>query len=188
MGSQIDIFATALQDSNGWLRHAYNWQLNHDDLYWARGNSWVTASVAEYLRARARRGERDDRAQAVLEAQVEAVAASQDGATGLWWNILDRPGEIYLETSAAALFALGLARGYRDGLLDSSVLPVIETAMAGIEERIAADAEGHPVVTGISGPTTVGTFEGYADVPLGDDIHYGVGAVILALVETSGLP
>jgi hypothetical protein len=31
------------------------------------------------------------------------------------------------------------------------------------------------------------TFEGYADVEQRDDVNYGVGAVILALIETSGL-
>ncbi|MBW2526546.1 MAG: glycoside hydrolase family 88 protein [Deltaproteobacteria bacterium] len=187
MGAQVDIFAALLQDSNGWFRHSYNWELSHDDLYWARGNGWVTASVAEYLRVRQDRGESDAQARQALESQAAAITASQDAATGLWWNILDRPGEIYLETSAAALFALGLARGYRDGLFDAAVLPVIDAAMAGVESRIETDPEGHPVVTGISGPTTVGTFEAYADVPLGDDIHYGLGAVILALLETSGL-
>lgn len=188
MGAQIEIFASLLQDPGGWFRHAYGWPLTHDDVYWARGNGWVTAAAAEYLRVRSQRGEAEPTTKAAFEAQVSAIEASQDPATGLWWTVVDRPGEAYLETSAAALFALGLARGYRDGRLDDSALAVIDAAMAGIDERIVTQVDGEPVVTGISGPTTVGTLEDYGNVPLGEDIHYGLGAVILALIETSGLP
>lgn len=186
--TQLDIFATLLQDEDGWFRHAYGWELTHEDVYWARGNGWVTAATAEYLQVRLDRGETDERARTVLLDQVDAIVASQDGASGLWWTVLDRPGETYLETSAAALFALGMARAYRAGLLDDGSLPVIESAMSGVESRIETGSDGEPVVTGISGPTTVGTFDDYATIELGDDIDYGVGAVILALIETSGLP
>ncbi|WP_437600975.1 glycoside hydrolase family 88 protein [Sorangium sp. So ce590] len=186
--NQFDIFASLLQDGPGLFRHAYNWATPQDpDVYWARGNAWVTAAGYEYLRVRAARGERDESVAASLDRQVAAVLAAQDPGTGLWWTILDRPGEIYLETSATALFAAGLARGLRHGFLDDAVRPAIDSAMAGVRSRIQEDASGRPVVTGISGPTTVGRLDDYAEVELGDDISYGVGAVVLALVETSGL-
>ena len=50
------------------------------------------------------------------------------------------------------------------------------------------DDQGRPVVTGVSSPTTVGTFEYYAELSTTDDISYGLGTVIMALIETSGLP
>ncbi|WP_437757444.1 glycoside hydrolase family 88/105 protein [Sorangium sp. So ce1389] len=186
--NQFKIFASLLQDEPGLFRHAYNWAAAQDpDVYWARGNAWVTAAGYEYLRARAARGERDDAVAAALDRQVAAVLEAQDPETGLWWTIMNRPGEIYLETSATALFAAGLARGLRHGFLDASVRPAIDSAMTGVRSRIALDGSGRPVVMGISGPTTVGKLEDYAAVELRDDISYGVGAVILALVETSGL-
>ncbi|WP_437815645.1 glycoside hydrolase family 88/105 protein [Sorangium sp. So ce1078] len=186
--NQFNIFASLLQDEPGLFRHAYNWATPQDpDVYWARGNAWVTAAGYDYLRARAARGERDDAVAASLDRQVAAVLAAQDPATGLWWTIMNRPGEIYLETSATALFAAGLARGLRHGFLDASVRPAIDSAMAGVRSRIEEDASGRPVVTGISGPTTVGRLDDYAEVELRDDISYGVGAVVLALIETSGL-
>jgi unsaturated rhamnogalacturonyl hydrolase len=81
---------------------------------------------------------------------------------------------------------VGLARGYRYGFLGEEVLPVIDAAMAGVESKIVDEGDG-PIVTGTSGPTTVGSFDDYASVELVDDLHYGVGAVLMALVETSGL-
>ena len=84
------------------------------------------------------------------------------------------------------MFALGLARGHRAGFVDATALPTIQNAMDGVRMRIVDNGDG-PTVTGTSGPTTVGNFDDYAGIEVEDDIHYGVGAVILALIETSGL-
>lgn len=43
---------------------------------------------------------------------------------------------------------------------------------------------GIPEVTDISKGTQPGDFENYKNVPLGNDIPYGIGAVILALIES----
>lgn len=189
MGEQFVLFGDLLQEAPGFWVHAYNWPNPQDpDVYWARGNGWITASGFEYLRVKRNRGDRGDPAvEALLDWQLAAIREYQDPASGLWWTVLNRPGETYLETSASALFAYGMARGYRYGFLDESVLPVVASAMEGVEANILRDASDLPYVSDISGPTTAGDFRNYQNVDLGDDINYGVGAVILALIETSGL-
>jgi unsaturated rhamnogalacturonyl hydrolase len=52
---------------------------------------------------------------------------------------------------------------------------------------VILDEQGSPVVTGISQGTEPSTYEVYTSRELQDDRNYGVGAVILALIETSGL-
>ncbi len=188
MGDQLDIFADLLQSESGMFVHAHGWPNSYDDdIYWGRGNSGVTVATADYLRARLLRHERDGRAEDILAAQIGGVLATQDADSGLWWSIVNRPGEIYLETSASALFAYGMARAYRYGLVGDEVLAPVAAAMAGIDTMIVVDELDRPLVTGISGPTGVGEFDDYARVRLEDDLSYGVGAVILALIETSGL-
>jgi len=98
------------------------------------------------------------------------------------------PGKYYLETSAGALFSYGIARAWRYGLAGDEVLPKLSMALDGIRSRIAKDDQGRPFVTGISGPTSADKLEEYGKVLLEDDLPYGVGAVIMALTETSGLP
>ena len=186
---QYEVFTRAMQKASGFYQHAYKGLFEQDEnVFWGRGNAWVVAATYDHLRVRFNRREWMGSMRAALGRQVHAFIAAQDSATGLWWTILNRPGETYLETSATALFAYGLARGYRYGYAGDSALAVIKRAMDGVRSRITTDGQGRPVVTGISGPTSVSTFDYYAQIPQGDDISYGIGAVLLALVETSGLP
>jgi len=185
---QYRIFATHLQDPSGWFTHAYNWVLAQQDpnVFWGRGNGWVITSATDYLRVLAARGGSDPAVTASVVGLAHAIIASQD-ASGLWWTVVNRPGDTYLETSATALFATGLARAYRLGLLDDSARPVIERAVAGLRSKIVDDAQGRPVVTSTSGPTDPGPFSAYAGVQQQGDVTYGVGAVITALIEAAGL-
>lgn len=188
MSEQIGIFAPRLQHENGLMQHAYGWPGDvDDDIYWNRGNSWVTASLSDYLRVRLLRGESDPVAEKMFRDQVRGALELQDSETGLWWTIMNRPDEIYQETSGPALFAYGIARAYRYGILGEQELAAALRAVEGVKERIVRDEQNRPFVTDISFGTDPTDFETYASVPLGDDVHYGVGATILALIETSGL-
>jgi unsaturated rhamnogalacturonyl hydrolase len=185
---QYVVFAQHLQDANGLFRHAHAFPGPQDaDVHWARGNGWVLVSSADYLRVKKARGESDDAIAASFVKLAGGVVATQDKPTGLWWTVLERPGDTYLETSATALFATGLARGYRLKLLDASVRTVIDAAMKGVRSKLVNDDRGRPVVTDISGPTDVGRFEDYKRVKLENDLTFGVGSVIMALVEVSGM-
>lgn len=190
MSDQLDIFADVLQSESGLLVHADDWIFPFDtDVYWARGNGWVTASLADYLRIRSARNERDTRAEQVFRAQVAGILATQDADSGLWWTVVNRPGEgdNYMEPSAAALYAYGIARAYRYGFLGEDELAAAKRAVGGVRKFIETDGEGRPFVAAISAGTEPNTFEGYTGVEVEDDLDYGVGAVILALLETSGL-
>ena len=192
---QFNVFTDLLQEESGFYKHAiYTIYEQTDNVYWGRGNAWVTAAGYDHLRVRYDRGETVPSIREALDKQVAAFLEYQDEETGLWHTIMNRPAggeeepENYLETSVAALFSIGMAKAYRYGFRDDAILPVIEKAMEGVRSRIERDSQNRPVITGISGPTSVGTYEYYADLTQKDDISYGVGAVLMALVETSGLP
>jgi unsaturated rhamnogalacturonyl hydrolase len=190
MEEQLGVFSSVLQHENGLFQHADQSLSEFDtDVYWARGNSWVTVALADYLRVRFLRAEPDAQAEQMFARQVAGALASQDPDSGLWWTVMNRPaeGDNYLEASGSALFAHAMARAYRYDLVGETELEAAKRAVAGVRTFIVDDEEGKPVVTGISGGTDPTTFEGYVSVPLREDINFGVGAVILALVETSGL-
>jgi unsaturated rhamnogalacturonyl hydrolase len=185
---QHEIFTDLLQKEPGWYKHAHDWLgAQDDDVYWGRGNGWVAVATTDYLRVLLARGEKDKSARQALDKLFTAVISTQDSQSGLWWTVVNRPGETYLETSASALFACALARAWRYGFADDSVLPTVESAAAGVRSMITTDAQDRPVVTGISGPTMAGSFEYYKEIPIVDDAPFGLGAVLLMLIETSGL-
>ena len=190
MAEQLAVFSEVLQHDGGFFQHADQSTDEFDtDVYWARGNSWVTASLADYLRVLLLRDERDGTAEQMFARQVEGIIATQDADSGLWWTVTNRPaeGDNYLETSGSALFAYGLARAYRYGILGEDELAAAKRAVESVRSRVVDDDDGRPHVTGISIGTDPSTFEGYVSVPVTEDLNYGVGAVILALIETSGL-
>ena len=187
IGQQFGIFAKLLQSKGGFLKHAHNWPGQQDGVFWGRGNAWVTASAHEYLRIQRLRGKPDAAVQGIMNKQVRAIIDSQDQTRGLWWTVLNSPNDNYLETSASALFVYGMARGYRYGERGEEVMLPIRRAMVGIRSKISNKVSTGPVVTDISGPTSVGAKKYYAGIKKQDDLSYGVGAVILALLETSGL-
>jgi unsaturated rhamnogalacturonyl hydrolase len=187
-GDQLRIFYEVLQQDNGLMRHADEHWINRQDegVYWARGNGWVTAASAEYLRLMRNRGAVDAAVRDALNAQVSALLERQHD-DGLWWTVLSHPGEAYRETSAAALMAFGMARAWRYGALGDEVLEPIRRAVRGLQTRLEQRDDGW-VVVGTSGPTMAGRKNVYTDARLMDDLSYGVGAVVLALLERAGLP
>ncbi len=191
---QFNVFTDLLQEESGFYKHSiYSLYEQTDNVYWGRGNAWVTAAGYDHLRVRYNRGETVPSMLDALDKQVAAFLQYQDQETGLWHTIMNRPAggegepENYLETSVAALFSFGAAKAYRYGFQDASILPAIGKAMDGVRSRIERDDQNRPVITDISGPTSVGEYEYYADLTRKDDISYGIGAVLMALVETSGL-
>lgn len=189
MGEQLDVFADLLQDPrSGLLVHVHGGSIPQDpEVYWARGNAWAFQGVVDYLRVRRLRHERDERAERIFADQLAGILETQDESGG-WWTVMNRPGETYLETSATGFFGYGMARAYRYGLVGDEALGPIAAAVEHVRSTIVRDAMGRPVVTGTSQPTGVGGFDFYANVPVGDDISYGLGATITILIETSGLP
>jgi unsaturated rhamnogalacturonyl hydrolase len=186
---QYTVFGNLLQKESGWYKHSHNWLGTQDEnVFWGRGNGWVAAATVDYLRVRLIRGEQDEPVQSAYTKLNAAIIRDQNSQSGLWWTVVNRPGETYLETSASALFAYSLARAYRYGFADESVLTSIASAVQGVKTMIQEDELDRPVVTGISGPTMVGTFAYYSQVPVLDDLPFGLGAVVLMLIETSGLP
>ena len=94
---------------------------------------------------------------------------------------MNRPGESYLETSATALFADALARAARLGIVSAAPSDrAAAMALSAVKGKIIP-VEGLATVSGTSIGTSPSGFETYADIPVGDDVNYGVGAVLMAL-------
>lgn len=182
---QFKIFADLLQDpETGLFRHA--WRdgsvVPTDPVFWARGNGWVLASLTELLSVLPENHRDRQALKGIYDPLVEAIKTWQDSENGLWFTVLNRPGETYTETSASALFVYSMLKGMNEGIIGQVFTAYAVNGIEGIRGRII-DSPNGPIVTGTSKGTNPGNFDYYNKIGIEDDINYGVGSVILAFTE-----
>jgi unsaturated rhamnogalacturonyl hydrolase len=161
--------------------HGWSFDGNHNfaKARWARGNSWLTMVIPDFLEL-VDLPEPDPVRRflvEVLDAQVAALAELQD-TSGLWHTLLDDPSS-YLEASATAGFAYGILKAVRKGYLDSEYAAVAEKAIRAVIANISDDGELQQVSFG----TGMGSdLDFYRDIPL-TSMPYGQAMAILCLAE-----
>lgn len=163
----------------GLFFHGWTFEGNHHfaEALWARGNSWYTAGLVDYL----------DMAElplgverfllSSLERQVRKLTELQS-PEGAWHTLLDDPGS-YLETSATAAFAYGMLKAVRRGVLDERYRKPAWKAFEYVLGQTSVDG----VVQGVSYGTGMGrTLQDYRDIPI-CPMPYGQSMTLLLMVE-----
>jgi unsaturated rhamnogalacturonyl hydrolase len=161
---------------HGW---SFNGNHNFAKARWARGNSWLTMVIPDFVELLDLPGSDPVRRFLieVLDAQVAALADLQDGS-GLWHTLLDDPSS-YVEASATAGFAYGILKAVRKGYLDAGYAPVAEKAVRAIIANVSDDGELQQVSFG----TGMGSdLDFYRRIPL-TSMPYGQAMAILCLAE-----
>ncbi|RRZ91661.1 glycoside hydrolase family 105 protein [Erwinia sp. 198] len=161
---------------HGWTFDGHH---NFANARWARGNSWLTIVIPEFVELlELPEGDATRRyLQQVLSRQLEALEKCQD-ESGLWHTLLDDP-DSYLEASATAGFAFGMLKAARRRCADPRYIAVAEKAIKGLISRINKDGE----LTQVSFGTGMGKdLDFYRQIPL-TSMPYGQAMAILCLVE-----
>lgn len=157
----------------------------HSQCLWARGNSWFAIAATQVIISLGSRvkeprfKDKVDIVKAAVARQLNAVINLQD-ANGLWHTVIDR-NDSYLESSAAAGFALALGRAVAhriDGLPLDRARAAYEKTIAAICEKV--DAKGD--FTGVSQQTPPGDFAFYNSIEVGT-ASFGTGLCMMALSE-----
>ena len=161
--------------------HGWNYDGNHNfaRARWARGNSWLTIVIPDFLELVDLPENNAVRRYLVqvLNAQIAALAKCQD-ESGLWHTLLDDP-DSYLEASATAGFAYGILKAVRKRYVGAEYAEVAEKAIRGIVQNISPEGELLQ--------TSFGTGMGsdlvfYRQIPL-TSMPYGQAMAILCLTE-----
>ena len=159
--------------------HGWTFEGRHNFAHalWARGNSWFTAGVVDYLETvRVAQGARDYLRE-TLASQVAGLQAMQAN-DGMWHTLLDDRSS-YVETSATAAFAYGILKGVRLGLLPKSAESAGWRAFDAVSRRIDADG----TVREVSFGTPMGdTLDHYRRIPQ-CPMAYGQALTLLLLAE-----
>ena len=115
--------------------------------YWARGNGWMAAGMAELLRALPADNPDRPRILAGYHLMMSALLRHQ-AAGGLWRQLVDGP-DSWLETSGSAMFTFAFITGVKEGWLDAGVYgPAARRAWLALTEALDADANLRDVCEG----------------------------------------
>ncbi|KAK8000711.1 hypothetical protein PG990_013311 [Apiospora arundinis] len=155
---------------------------NFADARWARGNSWLTIVLPEFLELIGFADNDPIRAHLIdtLRAQCEGLAPLQ-AESGLWRTVLDKPESdgSYPEASATAGFAFGLLKGQRKRYLGKEHEEVAVKAIKAVLDNI--DERGE--LRNTSFGTGMGhDLQHYYNIPI-TSMPYGQAMAIMALVE-----
>ncbi|NEW05787.1 glycoside hydrolase family 105 protein [Paenibacillus sp. SYP-B3998] len=154
---------------------------HYAEALWARGNSWYTAGLVDYLDIAPLPTGVSQFLLTSLERQVRALSRLQH-ESGLWHTLLDKP-DSYLETSASAAFAYGILKAVRKGFLAEAYRAVGLKALEGVLHKI--DEAG--IVHGVSyGTGLKGDLDYYRNIKQ-CPMPYGQSMALLLMVEASKL-
>ena len=171
--------------------------------FWARGMGWYLMALVDTLPWYSEHDPGRAELLAILERTAAAVVRYQDGESGLWYQVLDKPGAKgnYFESSASCMFTYALAKGVRLGYLPRTYEQNAERGWHGIQTHFvqtAADGSvtltGTVKVAGLGGAEhRDGSYAYYTSTPVVSNDPKGVGTFLLAASEmemsgaTSGL-
>ncbi len=160
---------------------------------WARADGWYAMALVDVLDWFPKDQRQRSMLVATLNRIMGAVVRAQDPASGLWWQVMSRPGEKgnYFEASASCMFTYALAKGVRMGYLPQAYAANAKKGWDGIQKQfVTVDADGNSVlhgtvkVGGLGGtPYRSGTFEYYIGEKVGDQDAKGVGSYLKAGAE-----
>ncbi|WP_246096511.1 glycoside hydrolase family 88/105 protein [Paenibacillus sinopodophylli] len=164
----------------GLFFHGWSFVENHHfaGALWARGNSWYTAGLVDYLEMAPIPAGVEHYLISSLERQAAKLREVQ-AEDGMWHTLLNDPNS-YKETSATAAFAYGILKAVRKGYLDESFAACGWRAVEAVVNQIGGDG----IVQGVSYGTGMGrTLQYYKDIPR-CPMPYGQSMTLLMLVET----
>jgi unsaturated rhamnogalacturonyl hydrolase len=170
----------------------------HSPNFWGRAMGWYAMALVDTLDYFPPNHPQRSALVAILRRLAEAVAKYQDDNTGLWYQVVDRPGAQgnYFESSAAAMFIYALAKGVRENYLPASYFRVAAKGYRGMLDQFiqtrpdgGVDFKGTVSVGGLGGnPYRDGSYEYYLSEKVVTNDPKGVGALLLAATEMARSP
>jgi unsaturated rhamnogalacturonyl hydrolase len=161
--------------------------------FWARGMGWYMMALVDALDFYPKNDPGRNQLLLILQREAIAVARVQDSSTGLWYQVIDKPGAKgnYFESSASCMFVYAFAKGVRRGYLPPSYLNHAERGYKGILKQLVSMApeagftlSGTVKAAGLGGnPYRDGSYGYYLSERVVSNDPKGVGAFLLASTE-----
>lgn len=143
IATQLTAYLDRLQEPNGLFHHGPK-----APFYWARGDGWVAAALAEVLQSLPRSHPQYARLMAGYKKMMAGLMAVQ-GKDGLWHQLLDDP-QSFEETSGTGMFTYAMIVGVRHGWLGPKYAECARRGWLALCSKIDAQGNLHDICVGTS--------------------------------------
>ena len=165
--------------------------------FWLRAMGWFAAALADLCEILPQ-GEDRDFISGLLAEMMQGVAAYADPESGMYHQVVDRPGEEgnYLETSGSSMIAYAMLKGARLGMLEKKYAAQGRKTFDGIVNRYLKFEDGSMELGGIClvaglGPENDrrrdGTYAYYISEPIVSNDAKGVAPLVMCYMEVKRL-
>lgn len=190
---QLTLAARRTQDPvTGLLRHAWDcdrnaaWadpQTGVSPEVWSRGMGWFAMALVDILKyLPADHPGREDFL-TILRKVAAGVKATQDPATGLWYQVVDKGSQPdnWHETSGSAMFVYALKSGMDAGYLPRDYREVVNKAWGGLKSKVSFGADGAPVISdAVEGMGVQVSYANYVNKKRLQNSPHGLCAILMA--------
>ncbi len=195
------VFEKTYDPSTGLLRHA--WDSTHEMFWcdpvtgqsahsWGRAAGWYAMALVDVIPILPE-GELQDRLKVLLDRLFEPLPHYADPVTGMWYQVLDRPGAPgnYPEATCSAMFSYAMLKGTRLGILSTVDRAAALRAYEGLLKTfVRVDGDGLVnldrccSVAGLGGKQNrSGDYDYYINEPVCSNDPKGIGPLIWAALE-----
>ena len=195
------IYDKTFDPATGLLRHA--WDSSHSMFWcdpatgqsahaWGRAMGWYAMALVDVIPLLPE-GEGRETLERLLNRVFTALPLFADSETGMWYQVLDRPGEDgnYLEATCNAMFAYALLKGTREGWLEDitrddarRIYESMVKTFVRIDDEGLVNLDRCCEVAGLGGKQMRrGDYDYYINEPVRSNDPKGIGPLIWASLE-----
>lgn len=133
--NEMSMYLDSIQRPNGLFYHSPD-----APFFWARGNGWMAAGMAELLSVLPKDNPNYDKIMTAYR-KMMATLKKHQGNEGLWHQLIDGE-DTWNETSGTAMFTYAMIVGVKNGWLNAKeYAPVARKGWLGLVSRINSDDE-----------------------------------------------
>ena len=156
--------------------------------FWGRAVGWYAVAILDMLDDIPECHPAVGRLKQIEAELLEALVKYQDAETGMWYEVLDKPGAKgnWLESSCTNLFIYSYAKAIRKGIISKENYgEILEKAYAGSINALYYDENGRLVVDYVCIGTCIedGSYEHYINSACTQNDLHGMGAFVLMCTE-----
>jgi unsaturated rhamnogalacturonyl hydrolase len=124
---------------------------------WSRATGWFSMALVEVLKYFPKDHPQYAELLALLNNIAEGIKNTQDAATGLWYQVVDKGNlsDNWLESSGSGMLVYALKTAVDCGFIDKSYLSVAQKGWTGLKTKITRDNKNLPVINGFVGSMNV---------------------------------